>query len=45
MLFIGDICGTNSTSRLLDFDLSVNTEEYKEITNFNIVFFVKQDSG
>ena len=37
--------GINSSSRLLDFDLSVSTEEYKEITNFNIVFIVKQYSG
>jgi hypothetical protein len=37
--------GINSLSRPLDFDLSVSTEEYKEITNFNIVFFISQDTG
>ena len=37
--------GTNSLSRPVDFDLSVSTEEYKEITNFNIVFFICQDTG
>jgi len=36
---------TNSISRPLDFDLSVNTEEYKEIMNFNIIFMVKQYTG
>jgi len=37
--------GINSLSRPLDFDLSVSTEEYKEINNFNIVFFIRQDTG
>ena len=37
--------GINSSSRSLDFDLSVSTEEYKEINNFKIVFFIRQDSG
>ena len=37
--------GINSLSRPLDFDLSVTTEEYKEIKNFNIVFFISQDTG
>lgn len=37
--------GINSLSRPLDFDLSVNTEEYKEIQNFNIVFFIQQNTG
>jgi hypothetical protein len=37
--------GINSLSRPLDFDLSVSTEEYKEIKNFNIVFFIRQDTG
>lgn len=37
--------GINSLSRPLDFDLSVSTEEYKEIKNFNIVFFISQDTG
>lgn len=38
-------CGINSSSRSIDFDLSVNTEEYKEIEHFTIVFFVKQYTG
>lgn len=37
--------GINSLSRPIDFDLSVSTEKYKEFTNFNIVFFVRQDTG
>jgi hypothetical protein len=37
--------GINSLSRLVDFDLSVSTEEYKEIKNFNIVFFICQNTG
>ena len=37
--------GINSSSRSLDFDLSVSTEEYKEINHFKIVFFIRQDSG
>ena len=37
--------GINSLSRPLDFDLSVSTEEYKEIKNFNIIFFISQDTG
>lgn len=37
--------GINSLSRQLDFDLSVSTEEYKEIKNFNIIFFIRQDTG
>ena len=37
--------GINSSSRPLDFDLSVSTEEYKEIKNYIIVFFIGQDSG
>ena len=37
--------GINSLSRPLDFDLSVSTEEYKDIKNFNIVFFICQDIG
>ena len=35
----------NSASRQLDFDLSVSTEEYKEIKNFNIIFFISQNTG
>jgi hypothetical protein len=37
--------GINSLSRPVDFDLSVSTEEYKEIKNFNIVFFIHQNTG
>ena len=37
--------GINSSSRPLDFNLSINTEEYKEIKNFNIVFIIKQCTG
>ena len=37
--------GVNSASRPLDFDLSLDLNEYKEIKNFNIIFFVKQHSG
>jgi hypothetical protein len=37
--------GVNSASRPLDFDLSLNLTKYKEIKNFNIIFFVKQHSG
>jgi hypothetical protein len=36
--------GINSSSRPLDFDLSVSTEEYKEINHFKIVFFIRQHS-
>lgn len=37
--------GINSSSRPLDFNLSINTEEYKEIKNFNVVFIIKQCTG
>ena len=37
--------GTNSISRPIDFDLSLDLKEYKEIQNFNIIFIVKQHSG
>ena len=37
--------GINSSTRSLDFDLSVNTEEYKDIQHFTTVFFLKQYSG
>lgn len=37
--------GINSSSRFLDFDLSINTEEYKEIKNFNVIFIIKQSTG
>ena len=36
--------GINNTSRHIDFDLCVNTEQYKDIKNFNIVFFVQQNT-
>lgn len=37
--------GVNSTSRPLDFDLSVELTKYQDIKNFNVIFFVKQHSG
>ena len=37
--------GINSSSRTMDFDLSVNTEEYKDIQNFKMVFIMKQYTG
>jgi len=37
--------GTNSNSRPLDFDLSLNTDEYKDITNYTIVFIITQFAG
>jgi hypothetical protein len=37
--------GTNCTSIPIDFDLTVDTEEYKMIKNFKICFFIKQHSG
>ena len=37
--------GTNSNSRPIDFDLSVNTDEYKELEKYNIVFIVRHNSG
>jgi len=37
--------GVNSTSRPLDFDLSVDLKEYEEIKNFKIIFMIKQHSG
>ena len=39
--------GTNSTYRPIDFDLSVNLEEYKKnnIEKYNLVFMIKQHSG
>ena len=39
-----DRYGINNTSIPLDFDLSVNTEKYKDIKNFNIVFFIQQST-
>lgn len=37
--------GTNSNSRPIDFDLSVNIEKYKEIDKINIIFILKQHTG
>jgi hypothetical protein len=37
-----DRFGTNSISRPLDFDLSVNIDKYKEIEKFEIVFIIGQ---
>ena len=37
--------GINCMSRPLDFNLSINAEEYKEIKKFEIVFIIKQNSG
>jgi len=37
--------GTNCSSRPIDFDLSVDTDEYKELEKYNIVFIVRQNSG
>jgi len=37
--------GTNSVSRPLDFDLSVDTEKYKVLEKFEIAFILEQNSG
>jgi hypothetical protein len=37
--------GVNSSSRPLDFDLSVDLKKYKGIKHFSIIFLVKQHSG
>ena len=37
--------GSNSTSRLLDFDLSVHSHPYQSIEKTTIVFILKQHSG
>ena len=37
--------GTNGSSRPIDFDLLVNTDEYKELEKYNIVFIVRHNSG
>ena len=37
--------GTNCNSRPLDFDLSVNIDEYKELEKYSIVFILQQHSG
>jgi hypothetical protein len=37
--------GANCISRPIDFDLSVNIEEYKEIEKIEIVFILGQHSG
>jgi len=40
-----DRYGINSNSRPLDFDLSPDLTDYKEIKNFSIIFMIKQDTG
>ena len=40
-----DRYGTNSNSRPIDFDLSVNIEKYKEIEKTELVFILCQSSG
>ena len=40
-----DRLGTNSVSRDIDFDLSVNIEKYKEIEKIKIVFILEHNSG
>jgi hypothetical protein len=37
--------GINSTSRPLDFDLSLDLKEYEAIKKFTLVFIIKQHSG
>jgi hypothetical protein len=37
--------GKNSNYRPIDFDLSVDVEEYKEIKKYTIVFILEQHSG
>ena len=37
--------GTNSASRPLNFDLSLDLKQYKIIKNFKVIFMVKQHSG
>ena len=36
--------GTNSASRPMDFDLSIDTEEYKDIEKWRVVFIITQHS-
>ena len=40
-----DRYGTNGKSTPVNFDLSINLEEYKELENTQIVFILKQHSG
>jgi hypothetical protein len=40
-----DRTGTNSASRALDFDLSMDLDKYKEIKYFETVFIVSQHAG
>lgn len=37
--------GTNSISRPIDFDLSIDLEKYKKLNNYEIVFILEQNSG
>lgn len=40
-----DRYGTNGISKPLNFDLSIDLEEYKELENIQVVFILKQHSG
>lgn len=40
-----DRCGINGSSRLIDFDLSLNIQKYKKIDKFEMVFLLRQHSG
>ncbi len=40
-----DRYGTNSSSRSINFDLSLDTDKYNEITDYEIVFILSQHSG
>lgn len=40
-----DRYGTNGSSRSINFDLSLDTDKYNEITNYEIVFILSQHSG
>lgn len=37
--------GTNSNSKPIDFDLSIATDEYKQLEKYNIVFILNQNSS
>ncbi len=40
-----DRYGTNGSSRSINFDLSLDTDKYNEITDYEIVFILSQHSG
>jgi hypothetical protein len=40
-----DRYGKNGNYRLIDFDLSLDIEKYKEIEKYTIVFILEQYSG